>query len=294
MLNSQEVRNCEFCEREEVEDYPQHLRSHHKMAGTADTQVKCMFCLEQMSELDMFSHVFYGHKISGMFFSSAGEEKDPTSTNTASVQTEETPDHHPASQRLEPVDRISADLEAADIEQSEPDDTEVETNPGCEEENLILLDDDESDFEMEVEGPLPDIYGPSNSSETEGPLDDSDGPTHKPENSSEDSQSEDVSESEVTFIQVKNSNNRRPSSDSIVDAPEPEVTLINVAKRKEIMSGLTPSPIKKVRFSDVTNYYPLRKRGKLKRGAKKPEPLILGANTSLKYLKYWGTTNKPD
>ena len=36
------------------------------------------------------------------------------------------------------IDKISADLEAEDIEQSEPDDTEVQTNSGCEQENPVF------------------------------------------------------------------------------------------------------------------------------------------------------------
>ena len=296
MVNSQKGRSCEFCDEEvELEDFPQHLRSHHKMACTGEdpqAQVKCMFCMEQMSEVDMFSHVFYGHNISGMFFSSAGGEEegaetDRSSSKTVSVQTEDNPTRSPG---------VSADLQG-NIELSEISDNnneellavsaseeshlelhspEEQITPDCDEENLILLDDDESDFEMEGPLPLPEVcYGPSHTFKTDDPTD----------------QPEDKAESEVSVVLIQNSNNPGETQPG-VDVPEPEVTLINVAKGKE--KDLVPGPVKKVRFSDVTNYYPIRKRGKLKRGARKLEPLILGANTSLKYLKYWGTTNKPD
>ena len=304
MVNPKLVRRCEFCE-EEVEDYPQHLRSHHKMAGTGEAskdsqaQVKCMFCLEQMSETDMFAHVFYGHNISGMFFSSAGGgeggEKDLTPSKTVSVQTEDDPDT--SSERFEPILSTSPSADLEIIDQSEissnndkeqmdtseesPDElhdqeeeTEEETeklaNPGC---DLIYLDDDESDFEIEDDGPSPQL-----------------------EIIFENSPAKYGDDSEVTLIETKNSNipsKIQPSSVPIVDTPEPQVTLINIAKRKD-PDVVSPSPVKKVRFSDVTNYYPIKKRGKLKRRTRKLVPLILGANTSLKYLKYWGTTNKPD
>lgn len=295
MMSCEAMRRCEFCE-DEVEDYPQHLRSHHKMAGTGEASqvlVKCMFCLEQMSETDMFAHVFYGHNISGMFFSSSGGgeggEIDLTSSNTVSVQTEDDP--NTSCERFEPIPRVSADLDIIEqsenssnndeeqiaaseehaLEEERKEETEELTNTGC---DLIYLDDDESDFEIEDDGPTsqPEII-------------------FEPENS----QPEDGADSEVTLIEIKNSNipsKTQPSSEAIVDTPEPRVTLINIAKRKDPVAS--PSPAKAVRFSDVTNYYPIKKRGKLKRGARKLVPLILGANTSLKYLKYWGTTNKPD
>merc|ERR1711971_19176 len=162
-----------------------------------------MFCLKQMSEVDMFSHVFYGHNISGMFFSSAGGgeggETVLTSTNTVSVQTEESPP--PSPQRLEPTHRVSDSLDLQrNIEQTEISsnnkeelvaasegfhielhgtEEEEQTNPGCDEENLILLDDDESDFEMD--GPLPEVYCPSDSFKADDSLHDS--PTSQPEHS---------------------------------------------------------------------------------------------------------------
>merc|ERR1719471_2358098 len=42
-----------------------------------------------MSEVDMFSHVFYGHNISGLFFSIAGSGDESEKVNTVSIQTEE-------------------------------------------------------------------------------------------------------------------------------------------------------------------------------------------------------------
>ena len=59
---------------------------------------------------------------------------------------------------------------------------------------------------------------------------------------------------------------------------------------------------KKVTFADITNYYPVKKPGWLERlhrsrgrgqGSGGQQQQILGPNTSLKYLRYWGTPNKP-
>ena len=59
---------------------------------------------------------------------------------------------------------------------------------------------------------------------------------------------------------------------------------------------------KKVTFADITNYYPVKKPGWLERlhrsrgrgqGSGGQQQQILGPNTSLRYLRYWGTPNKP-
>jgi len=58
----------------------------------------------------------------------------------------------------------------------------------------------------------------------------------------------------------------------------------------------SPTP-KKVTFANITNYYPVKKLRwleKLKlRGDKNVKSQILGPETSLRYLKYWGSTEKP-
>ena len=60
--------------------------------------------------------------------------------------------------------------------------------------------------------------------------------------------------------------------------------------------SLEPTP-KKVTFANITNYYPVKKLGWLDRlkinGGKNVKSQILGPNTSLKYLKHWGSSEKP-
>jgi len=225
--------------------------------------VKCMFCLEPMSEMDMFSHVFYGHNISGMFFSSAGaeDEREKVTTNTVSIQTEE------YSQELDQDQEEHLDHTEESYHNNNNEmvndythDAEVVERIAQEEENLILIDD-ESDFEIESD-PLPDLFPP---------------PQEKDEPAVFDSHKDEVTLLKVIDIMEVNE-----------DTPEPEVTLINIAKT-------TAERVKKkVTFSDVTNYFPIKKRTRTRLKQREREPLILGANTSLKYLKYWGTTNKPD
>ena len=58
----------------------------------------------------------------------------------------------------------------------------------------------------------------------------------------------------------------------------------------------SPKP-KKVTFANITNYYPVKKLRwleKLKlRGGKNVKSQILGPDTTLRYLNYWGTSEKP-
>ena len=60
--------------------------------------------------------------------------------------------------------------------------------------------------------------------------------------------------------------------------------------------SLQPTP-KKVTFANITNYYPVKKLGWLDRlkirGGKNVKSQILGPNTSLRYLKHWGSSEKP-
>lgn len=267
MLASDPARMCEFCDAP-VLDYAHHLKYHHKMNCPDDKIVKCMFCLEPMSELDMFSHVFYGHNISGMFFSSAGAGTEVVATNTVSIQTEEKSVKLDQSQEEHgETDNNNNDEEednvGLNVSSNDTHDADVVENSAHEEENLILIDD-ESDFEMD---PDPDPF----------PVEDL-----VPDERRETGGDEEDEESEVTLLKVTRSD-PRPSENT----PEPQVTLINMAAKSP-----AERVRKKVTFSDLTNYFPVKKRSRLKR--REREPLILGANTSLKYLKYWGTTEKPD
>merc|ERR1719471_2401405 len=216
-----------------------------------------------MSEVDMFSHVFYGHNISGLFFSTAGsgDEREKVTTDTVSIQTEEysTELDQNQEQHLDLTEESYSNT-SKEMVNDKTDDAEVVERFAQEEENLILIDD-ESDFVIESD-PIPDLF-PASQEEDEPAVFDS----HK---------------DEVTLLKVID------IMEVSEDTPEPEVTLINIAK--------TPAERvkKKVTFSDVTNYFPIKKRTRTRLKLKEREPLILGANTTLKYLKYWVTTNKPD
>ena len=264
MLASGQARLCEFCDTPvAVEDYPRHLQYHHKMNCQDNKIVKCMFCLEPMSEVDMFSHVFYGHNISGLFFSTAGsgDEREKVTTNTVSIQTDSPELDQNQELHLDHTgESYNNNNNNNEMVNDNSDDAEVVERFAQEEENLILIDD-ESDFEIESD-PVPDLFPPSQEENEPAVFD-----SHK---------------DEVTLLKVID------IMEVSEDTPEPEVTLINIAK--------TPAERvkKKVTFSDVTNYFPIKKRTRTRLKVKEREPLILGANTTLKYLKYWGTTNKPD
>ena len=185
--------------------------------------VKCKFCLQQMSEVDMISHVFYDHKISGIFSSVGGENvrKNDVTTSTVSIQTGE--------------NSILAPTKVLQREQEQ----EWDEHRGQGQEQGPYEQDKDQDDQGH------DQLGSNSIRETEN----------------------------------SDTNNSYQEIDGAF-------TLIKVAKSP-------PETVKKkVTFSDMTNYYPISKRKRLKRGAR--EPLLLGANTTLKYLKYWGTTNKPD
>ena len=65
-------------------------------------------------------------------------------------------------------------------------------------------------------------------------------------------------------------------------------------KTRHESSESTP---KKVTFANITNYYPVKKLGWLERlkirGGKNVKSQILGPDTTLRYLKYWGSSKKP-
>ena len=65
-------------------------------------------------------------------------------------------------------------------------------------------------------------------------------------------------------------------------------------KTRHESSELTP---KKVTFANITNYYPVKKLGWMERlkirGGKNVRSQILGPDTTLRYLKYWGSSKKP-
>ena len=191
--------------------------------------VKCKFCLQQMSEVDMISHVYYDHKISGIFSSVGGENvrKNDVTTSTVSIQTGE--------------NFILAPTNVLQREQEQE------------------RDEQERDHRGQGLG------------QGQGPCE---------QDKDQDEQGNDQLRSN-SIRETENSDTNN-SYQEIDDA----FTLIKVAKSP-------PETVKKkVTFSDMTNYYPISKRKRLKRRAR--EPLLLGANTTLKYLKYWGTTNKPD
>jgi len=304
--------------------------------------VKCKFCLQQMSEVDMLSHVFYDHKISGIFSSVGGENvrKNDVTTSTVSIQTGENSILAPTKvlQREQEQERDEqerdhrgqglglgqgpCELRSNLIRETENSDTnnsyqeiddayEVENLEN--EEDLILIDDesdveidskdDESDIEIES---LPDINSEDLSEcSTEQLKESAEGRLMSSQHQDSTEQErdhrgqglgqglgpceQDKDHAEQGNDQLR-SNSVRETENSDTNNSYQEIddafTLIKVAK------SLPGTVKKKVTFSDMTNYYPISKRKRLKRGAR--EPLLLGANTTLKYLKYWGTTNKPD
>jgi len=297
--------------------------------------VKCKFCLQQMSEVDMISHVFYDHKISGIFSSVGGENvrKNDVTTSTVGIQTgensilaptnvlqreqehEQERDHRgqDKDQDDQGHDQLRSETENSNTNNSyqEIDDAYEVENLENGEEDLILLDDesdveieskdDESDIEIES---LPYIHwedlsecsNEQSKESAEGRLTSS---QHHDNTEQErdhcglgleqgpcelDKDQDKLGHDQLRSSSIRETENSETNNSyqELDDA----FTLIKVAKSP-------PETVKKkVTFSDMTNYYPISKRKRLKRGAR--EPLLLGANTTLKYLKYWGTTNKPD
>ena len=87
-----------------------------------------------------------------------------------------------------------------------------------------------------------------------------------------------------------------PASPCLLPTPPPSTNdavlpLQQTPKRQlEPKKNMKKQEKKKVTFADLTNFFPTRKR-RFSKGI--PPMQILGANTTLKYLKYWGTPVKP-
>ena len=308
-------KSCEFCD-EVVDDngednYADHLRSVHKInVNHPDKPVKCMFCFVMLKDIDMFGHVFLHHRVTGLML----EDNDrPVPCAETGVQTDtdhddgDTPlmiaDDEPAAavtvgtqtdneNKPDTETRAVQTYQDIDTDTSETDDLIVDVhteeavlNAGSNEilnynENTdadlvevadteegdsllnkddtlitLLTDDDDSDFEIDCKCLKCDYCNSAPTSKTLF-------------NSYEDGDLE----AEDEYTTVKSTIKTSPKS--------------NPVQRTE--------PKKKVTFQDLTNIYPVRKFRWLERLKKNREPMILGANTRLKYLKYWGVTNKPD
>ena len=89
-------RRCQFCELSVPGDtYTSHLSSVHNMVGgdgdseQIQRRVKCMFCLSPMLESEMAGHVFFHHRISGLYLGPGTRAASSASCEDKQIQTDD-------------------------------------------------------------------------------------------------------------------------------------------------------------------------------------------------------------
>ena len=259
-----DTRHCQFCDVIlPPTKYPRHLRDQHRMTcvrpdtAPGDT-LRCMFCLETVLEVEYPAHVFHHHKISGLYLEA--EDRGPggcRESKFAQTGGDEDIWIDLDDERVEEREQLKLTLDNRSTnDQSQIINSEdVSAEPEVREMDPLDVDSDESDFELDCQ---------------------------------------------CSFCLHADMEQDNECPDiSLTDRYSPalqEAATTSQTQSEESFKSQPESP-KKVTFADITNYYPMKKLGwleKLKiREGKSVKRQILGPDTTLKYLKYWGTTTKP-
>lgn len=361
-------RQCQFCDLSVPGDsYSNHLSSVHNMnvdGGDGEhiqRMVKCMFCLSQMLESEMAGHVFYHHRISGLFL---GPGTRAVSSSTRCVDKHvQTDDNHDDTDDKDPDNTITIPDTTANVvgsindDQSTQDPVDIVTDEDqahFKPVNIVSSEDITSknykgivedlrsqtvgenksnssylntEFERmqkdltNISGDINDNMIPSQQEIDEADIDNEDESPFKSDTEKAESDDESDFEMECLFCDncdfCKKSNNQTRATHNINESQDiseiinsdpplvehskpisifqesPDTNDNDIKSTNDVMSRK-----KTVTFADITNFYPVKKQVKSKSltsgRTRRRNELILGPNTSLKYLKYWGITNKPE
>ena len=253
------MRHCQFCDlRLAPASYPRHLREQHRMTSVRldtgpEDLVSCMFCLETVPEVEYPGHVFHQHRITGLYLGDEGAGSGGCQESKY-VQTCE-----------------DEQIFAGDEDKQKDEDSFPSSNDSAVE--LTTIEPEHTSAEVR--------------------------PTeHETREDSEESDFEldcqcsfclhaDMDHVHTSLNDIHLLEHQEAQPDDSIHIPTDEI----LKPRPE-----SPTP-KKVTFANITNYYPVKKLRWLERlklrGGKNIKSQILGPDTTLRSLKYWGSSEKP-
>ena len=256
-----DLRHCQFCDlRLPPAFYSAHLRDQHRMIRvrpdtSPEDRVSCMFCQEAVLEVEYLGHVFHHHRISGLYQGGEG-------VNYGRCQESKHAQTGDDEEILVDGDQQKDEyiFTSSHVSTAKSMTTETEYNSASADvipNDLEDEDSEESDFEMDCQCG----FCLHADMEHEG--------------------------AHTTDVH---------SASPQKTLPDDQTVNIHTDVQRFENEPESPKP-KKVTFANITNYYPVKKLGwleKLKfRAGKNVKSQILGPDTTLKYLKYWGSSEKP-